>query len=267
MSFPLDHLRCAAHDLAPVILMPSNPAKANRIASMLDGASNVGRYREFVSWTGSWNRLPVSTVSTGIGCLSTAIAVEEAIRGGGKVLIRVGTCGGAWRADIPCGSLVIPTACIREEGTTTEYLPPSFPAVADVDVITILRTVSNELAYPNIVGINRTHDAYYGSSKGRERWAQVLESVRVDMARQPIVSSEMECAALFLIASLRGVRAGAVLAVNAPPEPLQTTENPDYTPAMKSEEAAAENAETRSIELILNALPRLTSLISSPSLP
>lgn len=267
MTTSLDHLRCTPGDLAPVILMPSNPAKADRIAAMLDGATNVGRYREFVSWTGSWNGQRVSTVSTGVGCPSTAIAVEEAIRAGGKVLIRVGTCGGAWRADVPCGSLVIPIACVREDGTTAEYLPPSFPAIADVDVVTILRAVSGELAYPSMVGINRTHDAYYGSSKGRERWAQAFESVRVDMARQPIMSSEMECAALFLIASLRGVRAGAVLAVNAPPEPLQTTEIINYTPAMKSDDATAEDAETRSIELVLNALPRLTALISSPFLP
>ncbi len=262
----LDHLRCSPGDLAPVVLMPSNPAKADRIATMLDGACNVGRYREFVSWTGSWGGLPISTVSTGIGCPSTAIAAEEAIRAGGRLLIRVGTCGGSWRSDIPCGSLIIPTACIREDGTTTEYLPSGFPAVADVDVVTTLRATAEELTLLAFVGINRTHDAYYGSSNGRQRWAQTLDSVRVSMIRQPILSSEMECAVLFLIASLRGIRSGAVLAVNAPPEPLLTTENVDYTPAMKSEDTSAEEAETRSIELVLKALPRLSSL-SSPPIP
>jgi uridine phosphorylase len=266
MSFSLDHLQCAPGDLAPVILMPSNPAKADRIATMFDNARNIGRYREFVSWTGRWNGLPVSTVSTGIGCPSTAIAVEEVIRGGGKVLIRVGTCGGAWRPDIPCGNLIIPSACIREEGTTIEYLPPSFPAVADIDVVAALRSVANEKAYPAVVGINRTHDAYYGSSKSRERWAQALQSARVDMHNQPIVSSEMECAALFLLASLRGIRSGAVLGVNAPPEPLWMTENANYTPVMSSGDGPAHDAEARSINLVLEALPRLTALLPQPSL-
>ena len=266
MSQLLDHLQCMSTDLAPVVLMPSNPAKADCIGEMFDGAKNVGRYREFVSWTGTWNGLPISTVSTGIGCPSTAIAVEEAIRGGGRVLIRVGTCGGAWRADIACGSIIIPTACIREEGTTMEYLPSSFPAVADTDVVTALRTAADELIFPAFTGINRTHDSYYGPSRRREDWARAMDSARVDMAYQPILSSEMECSALFLVASLRGVRAGAVLAVNAPPEPLQTTESPNYMPVMRGESISAKEAENRSIQLALKSLPRLFSLLPNTSI-
>lgn len=260
MKISLDHLQCGISDLAPIVFMPSNPTKADRIAEYFSDAINVGRYREFVSWTGSYNGCRVSTVSTGIGCPSTAIAVEEAIRAGGRILIRVGTCGGAWRDDIPCGSLILPTACIREDGTTMQYLPSGFPAVADMDVVAALRATAHDLALPAFVGINRTHDAYYGSSDGRQQWAKALDAVRVPMYRQPILSSEMECAALFLIASLRGIRSGAVLAVNASPESLQTTGKSDYTPAMKSQDVSADKAEALSIQLILKAVPRLSSL-------
>ena len=259
IEFP--HLQCQKGDIAPIVLMPSNPAKADRIAERFSDARNIGRYREFVSWTGTYNGLPISTISTGIGCPSTAIAVEEAIGAGAKIVIRVGTCGGAWRGDIACGSVILPTACIREEGTTQEYMPVSFPAVADIDVISCLRDSARALHFPAFCGINRCHDSYYGSSMVKERWESWMRGARVTDAHQPILSSEMECSAFYIIASLRGAKAGAVLAVNADPELLFGDDQ--SVPTMIADKPEAAASEERSIELVLNALPMLHQLIKA----
>jgi uridine phosphorylase len=254
----LSHLQCEKGDIAPIVLMPSNPAKADLIASMLDEAKMVGRYREFTTWTGTYEGVHVSVVSTGIGCPSTAIAIEEVIEGGGQILIRVGTCGGAWRNDIPCGSVVLPSACTREEGTTLEYVPPSFPSIADPDVLQVLRAYALSQNIPAFIGINRTHDAYYGSMSQRDQWKEVFINARVSQDKCPILTSEMECSVFFILASLRGVKAGAVLAVNAEPEPLN--ERID-APVMKSLGSKAALSEQRSIEIVLGSISLLSDLI------
>lgn len=260
MIYDFPHIQCNKGDVAPVVLMPSNPAKADAIATQLDDAKNLGRYREFVSWTGTYKGTPVSVISTGIGCPSVAIAVEEAVGAGARVLVRVGTCGGAWRADIPCGSLVVPTACTREEGTTVEYVPRTFPAVADFDAVQCIKQQAEALSLSVYYGINRTHDAYYGSSNNQQAWTDTFTSCRTDISKQPILSSEMECAAFYVLASLRGVRAVGVLAVNAHPEPLGELSSRTYVPDMKNGTKASDQSETDSIQLVLAALPALSAL-------
>lgn len=214
------NLKITKKDLASYVLMPGDPARVDLIASYLKDAKIVSDYREFRVCTGTYKGVLVSVVSTGIGCPSTAIAVEGAINLGAKVLIRVGTCGGAWRKDIPLGSLIIPTACVRDEGTTKEYMPPEFPAVADLGVANALRESAKRQRVRYFVGINRTHDAFYGADVSIKKWGMYMNDLRLGRCDSPIISSEMETAALFLIASLRGVQSGAVLAVNADPEPL-----------------------------------------------
>ncbi|PIR49258.1 uridine phosphorylase [Candidatus Peregrinibacteria bacterium CG10_big_fil_rev_8_21_14_0_10_55_24] len=261
MSIQLNHLQCSAEDIAPIVLMPSNPAKADWIASTLDDARKISQYREFTTWTGLYKTVPISVISTGIGCPSTAIAVEEAIAAGARILIRVGTCGGAWRAGIPCGSIIVPTACVREEGTTQEYLPLSYPAVADYGVVRCIEQAAAKENTRVFSGINRTHDAFYGSKQRRQAWAGAFDAAQVPLDEQPILSSEMECSVLFVLASMRNVRAGAVLAVNADPEPLTLRSWESYSPIMRSNSPSAPFSEQVSINLTLEAVPGLQKLL------
>lgn len=206
------HLKITPKDISPYVLLPGDPARVDVIGDCLDNFKIITNNREFRVGKGEYNGKQITVCSTGIGCPSTAIAVEELIGAGAQVLIRVGTCGGAWRSDIPVGSLIIPTASVRDEGTTDEYIPKGFPAVADIDVITALRDAAKTQNAPYYVGINRTHDAFYGAEESMTKWKNAGTS---------IISSDMESSALFVIATLRGVKAGAVLAVNANPEPLK----------------------------------------------
>ncbi|EKD33379.1 MAG: Uridine phosphorylase [uncultured bacterium] len=215
------HIKVNSQQISPYVLLPGDPCRVDSIGKYLDHFIIIANNREFRIGIGSFREKRITVCSTGIGCPSTAIAVEELINAGAKYLIRVGTCGGAWRADIPAGSIIIPTASIRDEGTTIEYLPQGFPAVADFDIVNGLIRSAKKEQTKYFVGINRTHDAFYGVQDAITKWGEYMQNDRWKNSETPILSSEMESAALFIIASLRNVKAGAILAVNANPEPLK----------------------------------------------
>lgn len=214
------HLLIKKGEIGKYVLLPGDPARVDFIATFLEQAKVIASNREFRIITGFYKGVKISVVSTGIGCPSTAIAVEEAINAGAKVLIRTGTCGGSWRKDIPLGSLIIPTACVRDEGTTKEYILPEFPAVADFEIVNALKKSARMNKFLYFIGINRTHDAFYCIDQSIKKWGSFFKDPRFEKARSPIISSEMEAAALFVIGSLRNVKVGAILAVDASPVPL-----------------------------------------------
>jgi len=215
------HLKITKEQISPYILLPGDPGRVEIIGKFLNNFQILSSNREFTVGIGEYQGKRITICSTGIGGPSTAIATEELIAAGAKYLIRVGTCGGAWRKDIPAGSVIIPTATVRDEGTTLEYIPKEFPAVADYSLVTALANSAEQKKQKYFVGINRTHDAFYGNQSAITKWGKYLTEDRWKNNDTPILSSEMECAALFVIASLRGVKAGAILAVNSEPESLK----------------------------------------------
>lgn len=215
------HLKITEEQISEYVLLPADPGRIAVIGKFLSNFQILSSNREFTIGIGEYKGKRITVCSTGIGCPSTAIAVEELIASGAKFLIRVGTCGGAWRSEISVGSVTIPTATVRDEGTTAEYIPKEFPAVADYSVVTALVQAAEKKGQKYFVGINRTHDAFYGNQDAITKWGNYLSEVRWKNNDTPILSSEMECAALFVIASLRGVKAGAILAVNSEPESLK----------------------------------------------
>jgi len=222
MRKKLMHIPIKYGSIAPYALLPGDPGRVDLIGGYLKNFRILGQNREFRIGTGTYQGIAITVCSTGIGCPSTAIAAEELIFAGAKTLIRVGTCGGAWRSDIPAGSLIIPTSSVRDEGTTAEYIPIGFPAVADFEVVASLVRSAQEKKYRYFSGVNRTHDAFYGSQTAITKWGAYLTEERWKNCDTPILSSDMETSALLVIASLRGVRAGAVLAANAKPENLKS---------------------------------------------
>lgn len=222
MSNKQPHILLDKTGVSPYVLLPGDPGRAIYIAEQyLEKNKLLAQNREFTSCGGTYKGVPITVTSTGIGCPSTAIAVEELINLGAKILIRVGTCGGGLKKEIEPGSIIIPTACIREEGTTKEYIPYPFPAVADYDVMSLLITAAKKRDYRSYIGINRTHDAFYGQAQNIKTWGSPYLDPRMKSWAYPMISSEMEASALFIIALMRGVKAGAVLAVNSYPEPLK----------------------------------------------
>jgi len=219
------HIKCKKGDVADIVFLVGDPDRIPLVVKYWEKAEKVADNRGLPVWTGVYKGIPVSVVSTGMGCPSAAIVVEELANIGAKKFIRIGTCG-ALKKEIKPGDIIIPTAAIRAEGTTKEYIGLEFPAAADFDMVSKLERSAKSKKYVYWMGINRTHDAFYEPVQNLLKWAAVLLDGRIGKWDIPIISSEMECSAVFLIAALRGLKAAAVLAVNTT-EPLdEIQDNP-----------------------------------------
>jgi uridine phosphorylase len=207
------HVHVKPGDVGRYVLLPGDPGRVEKIAEHLEEPHFVSSNREHTVFTGQLLGEKVSVVSTGMGCPSTAIAVEELIKVGADTFIRVGTAG-AIQPDMDLGDVAIVTGAIRDEGTTRQYLPLEFPAVADLTVVNALVKAADTLGIGCRLGVSHTKDNFYGE---------------VEMDRMPIadeirmrwkawmaggaICSEMEASALFILSSIYRKRAGAVLTV------------------------------------------------------
>ena len=187
----------------------------------------VADRREFVTYTGFLDGVKVSVTSTGIGGPSASIALEELVKVGGKKFIRVGTCGGM-DLNVKSGDLVIATGAIRMEGTSKEYAPIEFPAVADYDIITALKNSAEKLNLPHHVGVVQCKDAFYGQHNPEIMPVSYeLENKWRAWLRMGCLASEMESAALFIAGSFLRVKVGSIFLVVANQErEKQGLENP-----------------------------------------
>lgn len=208
------HIQVAKGEVGRYVFLPGDPFRTDLIASFLDDAKLVAHNREHKTWTGRLDGELVSVTSTGMGCPSAAIAVEELIKCGADTFIRVGTAGRVCdKAYDETLDGVINTAAVRDEGTTIHYIPIEYPAVADRHVVDALARAAKKLGYNFAEGITQSKDSFYGQhepeampAEGRlkERW----EAWR----RGNVMSSEMESAAIFVISSIRGCRASSIMA-------------------------------------------------------
>ena len=205
------HLQIRPGDVGRYVLLPGDPGRVPRIAAHLENARLVAQHREYTTYTGALHGEKVSVTSTGIGCPSAAIAVEELVAVGADTLIRVGTSGPV-QDFVRSGDLCIAAAAVRDEGTTQQYVPLAFPAVADLDVILALRDAARQRGLRYHVGVSHSKDSFYGeitpermpvASRLRERWQAWV--------RAGVLCSEMEAATLFVVSQILGVRAGAIM--------------------------------------------------------
>ena len=204
------HVHLKRGDVGRYVLLPGDPGRVPLIASFFDKAKEVAFNREYRTYTGTVDGIKVSCCSTGIGCPSTAIAVEELIKCGADTFIRIGTCG-ALQREVKLGDLCITTGAVREEGTTRQYVPLSYPAVADLDVTLALREAARNLSLPAHTGIGHCKDAFFIEDKNipiREE----IDALWNAWYKSNVISTSMESAALFVVSSIRRVRAGEVLA-------------------------------------------------------
>lgn len=204
------HIQCAPGDVGGYCILPGDPGRCEAIARYFDNAVHVTTNREFVTYTGTLLGERVSVVSTGIGGPSAAIAMEELCNIGAHTFIRVGTSGGI-KLDVQSGDLVVATGAVRMEGTSREYAPVEYPAVADFAVTSALVTAAQQMDVRYHAGVVQCKDSFYGQhSPHRMPVAQRLEENWESWKRLGVLASEMEGAALFTVAASRGVRCGAV---------------------------------------------------------
>lgn len=203
------HLQIRKGDVGRYVILPGDPKRCEKIAQYFDDAVLIADSREYVTYTGYLDGEKVSVTSTGIGGPSASIAMEELVLCGADTFVRVGTCGGI-DLDVKGGDIVIATGAIRMEGTSREYAPIEFPAVADLEVTNALVQAGKALGYTCHTGVVQCKDAFYGQHEP-ERMPVSYELLNKWEAwkRLGCKASEMESAALFVVASHLRVRCGS----------------------------------------------------------
>lgn len=203
------HIRCVRGDVGRYVILPGDPGRCEAIAALFDGARHVAQNREFNVYTGTLLGETVSVCSTGIGGPSASIAMEELVNIGADTFIRVGTCGGI-ALDVRSGDIVVATGAIRYEHTSQEYAPIEYPAVPDLDVALALRRASLALGKRTHTGVVQCKDSFYGQHSPEKMPVshELLEKWEA-WKRLGVLASEMESAALFVVAAARGVRCGS----------------------------------------------------------
>ncbi|MBQ2934114.1 MAG: uridine phosphorylase [Clostridia bacterium] len=204
------HIGLSEEHSAKYAIIPGDPGRVEKIAAFLEDAHQVGNNREYNSYLGYLDGEKVLVVSTGIGGPSCAICVEELAKIGVDTFIRVGTCGGM-QPEVAPGDVVIATGAIRQDGTSREYMPIEFPAVADFHVTSALYQAAQELGYDNHIGVVQAKDSFYGqhSPESMPISSELLAKWEA-WKRGGCLASEMEGAALFIVSAARKLRSGAV---------------------------------------------------------
>lgn len=209
------HIQVGKGDVGRYVIMPGDPKRCEKIAKYFEHAQLVADSREYVTYTGYLDGVKVSVTSTGIGGPSASIAMEELVNCGADTFIRIGTCGGM-QLEVKSGDVVVATGAIRMEGTSKEYAPIEYPAVADLDVTNALRNAAREKGCPHHVGVVQCKDAFYGQhSPERMPISYELLPKWEAWKRMGCLASEMESAALFIVASHLKVRCGSCFLVVA----------------------------------------------------
>ena len=207
------HLQIRPGDVGRYVILPGDPKRCAKIAKHFDDAKLIADSREFVTYTGYLDGEKVSVTSTGIGGPSASIAMEELVLCGADTFIRVGTCGGI-ELDVKGGDIVVATGAVRMEGTSREYAPIEYPAVADFDVANALVAACEELGHAYHTGVVQCKDSFYGQhSPERMPVGYELMNKWDAWIKAGCLASEMESAAVFIVSQILGMRAGCVLNV------------------------------------------------------
>jgi uridine phosphorylase len=207
------HIQMKEGDVADFVILPGDPGRVETIANHFDTAEVVAHNREYITMTGKYKGRSVSVTSTGIGCPSTAIAVEELANIGAKTFVRMGTSG-AMQEFTRVGDKVIATGAVRYEGTSVQYMPIEFPAVASHDMVTALVNSASDAKLNYHTGIVQSKDSFYGQHSPEDMpIASELLQKWDAWIKGGVLCSEMEAATLFVVGSYRKLRTGAVLLV------------------------------------------------------
>lgn len=241
MNSPQPHIRLSRQMTnAYYALLPGDPQRVEHVAQFLQQVESFGQHREYRTLRGWYRGIEVLVVSTGMGGPSTAVAAEELHQIGVDCLVRIGSCG-ALQPSMKLGDLVIASAAVRDDGTGKAYVPTSYPASADSDLVYLLRQQARKLGYTTHCGYVRSHDSFYTD---REQEICNYWSAR------GILAADMETAALMVVGALRNMRIASILNVVVEHEGCLTESINDY----QQQEHCCQQGEEHEILLALEAV-------------
>jgi len=195
------HILCEPSDISEYVILAGDPDRIRRLTHFLDSYEEIAYNREFITIKGNYKGMTITATSTGIGGPSAAIAIEELISCGAKYMIRIGSSG-AVQGNIKIGDIVVCTGAVREDGASSMYITPNYPAVPDIKLTNLILNICEEKGYPYHYGLVRSHDSFYieDEDKLMDHWN-----------KKNILGSDMETSILFVLASLRGIKAASIL--------------------------------------------------------
>src|SRR5258708_2125273 len=203
------HVGLSRADVGDYVLLPGDPGRTPTIAKHLEDAHEVAFSREYRTFTGTVDGVPVSARSVGMGGPSVAIGVEELHELGVHTLLRVGTCG-ALQPGVKMGDLVIALAAVRSEGTSDGYVPREYPAVAALDMVNALVAAAEAAKAPYHVGVMRSVDALYSDLVPDQMPRNDLRAELEMWTRAGVIGNDMEASTLYVVSRIRGMRAGTI---------------------------------------------------------
>jgi len=214
-----------AGDVPRRMLVVGDPKRARRVAEMLENAVELAHNREYLTIAGTFNGQHVGVISHGVGSAGATVCFEELCRSGADYIIRAGTAGGM-QPHVLDGALVIATAAVRDEGTSSRLVPLSFPACASIGIVLALRDASTSLSADSDrlieEGVVLSSDLFYPHD--------VLGGDLLQWQRAGVLAVEMEVSSLFITAALHGVDAGAILAIDGNPLSGEDSDMSDWDP-------------------------------------
>ena len=209
------HIQVAQGEVGRYVIMPGDPKRCVKIAQYFDDPVLIADNREYITYTGTLDGVKVSVTSTGIGGPSASIAMEKLCRCGADTFVRIGTCG-SMQTEVKSCDVVIATGAIRMEGTSKEYAPIEYPAVADLEVTNALVSAAKTKGFPYHAGVVECKDAFYGQHEPEKMpVGYELLSKWEAWKMMGCLASEMESAAFFIAAGKLRVRAGSCFLVVA----------------------------------------------------
>lgn len=205
------HIGISKEDGARYVILTGDPGRVEAIAKNLDEPKFLASNREYTSWQGKLLGEKVIVISTGIGGPSASICVEELIKTGSDTFIRIGTCGGM-QMEVEAGDVVVSSGAIRMEGTSKEYMPIEYPAVPNFELTSNIAEAAKKMDIRYHIGVTQSKDSFYGQHSPesmpvayelKNKWEAWIEA--------GCLASEMECAAIFSVASVRRARAAGLM--------------------------------------------------------
>lgn len=203
-------------DLGEATLIVGDPARVDLISEDWENREKLEDSREFVLVIGYFDGHKVSICSTGMGVGSAEICIVELIENGAKQIIRCGGCG-SWREDINPGDIIVNRAMVRTAGLLGEYVPDSYPAVADPLLLNKIYTGAKKSSFKVFTGIGLTTETYFF---GQFRQPNIASNLKVDENKmnywksRGVINAEMESAVLFILGSLYNIPVANCLVVH-----------------------------------------------------
>jgi uridine phosphorylase len=216
----LYHLGLLPGEFPGYVITCAHPERIPKVAAHFDTIDTFDPVPKvkggYVLRKGVYRGLEIGTVNSGMYG-SSSVCLEELARLECHTVIRSGTCA-TLRADINCGDVIINTGAMRMEGATDYYVAPSYPAVANPELVMALIEAADRLGIRYHVGIGASTAGFYvpQARPGPNGYLPPSSKTLIaDLQEIGVLDFEGQASSHFVLGTLFGFRAGAVLSVVA----------------------------------------------------